>query len=274
MRYSPAVTLGLTALTVVVLNLVCNGALYLLGLPLWDTAAMEAFEEVFGTGLAFTTSEQIVASLVTSVCSISISLAVFSAVRGKPTKPLDALRLIGRRVWLVLAYQLLLIAAMVVAVLALTFGVLIPSVGDSDPEAVVALIVLALILGIPLFYFLNIKLTLVVPVLSLESGGPFRAIARSWKLTRKSFWRVFGVLFVTGLIVSIASSTMSGVVALGQMAFDAEDPVVLLVSSTVSSVLTSTLTVPLTASVTALLYVDCRIRREGLDVQLMEEMYQ
>jgi hypothetical protein len=43
---------------------------------------------------------------------------------------------------------------------------------------------------------------------------------------------------------------------------------VALVITNVGSVLASTVTAPFTAALTALLYIDLRIRREGLDVAL------
>jgi hypothetical protein len=42
----------------------------------------------------------------------------------------------------------------------------------------------------------------------LERAGPARALARSWRLVRHSFWRVVGITLLAQLIVGIASAIL------------------------------------------------------------------
>ena len=45
-------------------------------------------------------------------------------------------------------------------------------------------------------------------VVVLERLGPIQAMGRSWRLVRRSFWRVFGILLLAWIIVFVASSVL------------------------------------------------------------------
>lgn len=125
---------------------------------------------------------------------------------------------------------------------------------------------------------LSIRLSLTLPALVLERIAPRAAIRRSWELTRGSFWRLFGILLLTGLIVVVAAAIMTipftiiaGVVAGGTVSIisvTAKVTLLAIVISAIGSILASTITRPVSAGVTVLLYADLRMRREGLDLAL------
>jgi membrane-anchored glycerophosphoryl diester phosphodiesterase (GDPDase) len=118
--------------------------------------------------------------------------------------------------------------------------------------------------------WIAVRLLFVPPAMVLEQTG-FRAIPRAWRLSRGSFWRILGIYLLTAVIVyfvaqivifpvsMIASFTMltpgSGL-----------GPAILLTNA--GTALASVLTNVFMAAVVALLYIDLRIRREGLDVEL------
>ena len=111
----------------------------------------------------------------------------------------------------------------------------------------------------------------------LERLGPAHALGRSWRLVRRSFWRVFGILLLAGLIVLVASSVLrvpftvlsaafsSGSASLAQAI---RPSVASLVIGAVGGIVAGAITQPISAGVTVLLYVDLRMRREGLDLAL------
>ncbi|WP_372593281.1 hypothetical protein, partial [Actinotalea sp.] len=114
--------------------------------------------------------------------------------------------------------------------------------------------------------------TLLMPAtIVLEGTGIREAIVRGWTLTRGSFWRLFGIYLLTSFIASIVAQAVAFPAALLAMwlAGDAY-----LTSATgigitaVGTAISSALTVVFTASVIALLYIDVRMRREGLDIEL------
>ena len=109
-------------------------------------------------------------------------------------------------------------------------------------------------------------LSLVTPVVVLENASPGRALARSWRLVNRSFWRVFGITLLAGLIVAIAGGILQlPFTLLGAAAGSGIGGTVILV---IGAIAAGTVTRPITAGVTVLLYVDMRMRKEGLDLAL------
>jgi len=53
------------------------------------------------------------------------------------------------------------------------------------------------------------RLIATVPVIVSEGLGPFKALARSWQLTRRKGWRIFGVSFVFGILLFSISTIVS-----------------------------------------------------------------
>jgi hypothetical protein len=111
----------------------------------------------------------------------------------------------------------------------------------------------------------------------LERQGPAQALGRSWRLVRKSFWRVFGILLLAGIIVLVASSVLRLPFTVISAAFSSgaaplaeaiKPSVASLVIGAVGSIIAGAITQPISAGVTVLLYVDLRMRREGLDLAL------
>ena len=101
----------------------------------------------------------------------------------------------------------------------------------------------------------------VAPVAALEGGRPTRVIRRATRLSAGFRGRLFGISLLA-VLISVAAQTLVGSV-LGALV-PAADPVQnLLVAQAVGTVV-GAFTASWSATVTALLYVDIRIRREGL----------
>jgi hypothetical protein len=124
-----------------------------------------------------------------------------------------------------------------------------------------------------MFWFWVRIYLLPAPVLMLEPVGVFDAIRRGYRLTRRQFWRIFGIAALTWLITSVAGGILSVPVSLiGQIASLAVPEYAVLglaVTQAVSSILSSAFVAPFTAAVTSLLYIDQRMRKEAFDVELM-----
>jgi hypothetical protein len=111
------------------------------------------------------------------------------------------------------------------------------------------------------------------PALVLEGIGVRAAFSRSWNLVSGSFWRVLGIIFVTQLLTQfitvVVAGVFAGVGALAGLVFGTTGAIIGAV--TLGSIgLLGAITVSSTfgAAVKALLYVDQRMRREGLDIAL------
>ena len=111
-------------------------------------------------------------------------------------------------------------------------------------------------------------------VVVLERTGPARALGRSWRLVRGSFWRVFGIALLTQLVVGIASTILqvpfsipAGIIT-SHAGAPLHPPILAVVIGTIGTIVGRAVTGALLAGVYVLLYVDLRMRKEGLDMAL------
>ena len=127
--------------------------------------------------------------------------------------------------------------------------------------------------------YLSIKFSVASPAMVLENLGVFAAIGRSWSLTRGNFWRLFGINILTAVITSMVAGIFVGIAdALGAIFIvvgsSSPEDVIASLNTTyilvmVMSTIAQLLILPFTSSVNALLYIDLRMRKEGLDVELL-----
>ncbi|MFJ8361307.1 glycerophosphoryl diester phosphodiesterase membrane domain-containing protein [Streptomyces sp. NPDC093984] len=125
-----------------------------------------------------------------------------------------------------------------------------------------------------------IRFSLASPALMLEKQSIRKAMSRSVKLVRGSWWRVFGIQLLAQLIAGIVASIVVIPFALLAGVFSGDGLGSLMGGSTgspgwtfliisgIGSVIGRMITFPITAGVTVLLYIDQRIRREALDLEL------
>lgn len=127
--------------------------------------------------------------------------------------------------------------------------------------------------------WLWVLFSLAPPALMLERQGVIGSLRRSAKLVRGSWWRILGVLLLTQILVFIVSGVIEVPTDLIGTAVDSGGTSGLfsgsvptgwtyLVITGIGSVIASAITFPISAGVTALLYLDQRIRREALDLEL------
>jgi hypothetical protein len=147
-------------------------------------------------------------------------------------------------------------------------------------HATAAAVIVGVIGGIAALYvtfWLPIMFGLAAPAVVLERQGPARALGRSWRLVRRSFWRVFWILLLASLIVLIAGSVLripfSLVTALvggsaGFFGVAGSGSVAGVIIGAVGGIVAGAVTRPISAGVTVLLYLDLRMRKEGLDLAL------
>ncbi|ATL28197.1 hypothetical protein [Streptomyces formicae] len=169
-----------------------------------------------------------------------------------------------------------LIGAAVVAIGILP-GVLIALAGAS--EAGTSLAVLGGLAASVAALWLVVRFSLASPALMLEKQGVKKSLARSVKLVNGSWWRVFGIQLLAAIIANVVASiivipftfiagALSGDGVTGFLDNAGELGWTFLIVSGIGSVIGSMLTFPITAGVTVLLYIDQRIRREALDLEL------
>jgi hypothetical protein len=176
----------------------------------------------------------------------------------------------------------LTVLLLVIAVLVMAVGVL-PGILLATGGSTGAGVLLALLGGLGAFVltvWLMIRFSLASPALMLEKQGVRKSLGRSAKLVRGSWWRVLGIQLLAAIIAYIVASIVVIPFSFAGAALDGDGISGLLatggttlgwtylVISGVGAVIGSTLTFPISAGVTVLLYIDQRIRREALDLEL------
>jgi membrane-anchored glycerophosphoryl diester phosphodiesterase (GDPDase) len=183
--------------------------------------------------------------------------------------------------WRLLGYTFLVLLAVVLFVAAVG-GVVFAVGASAGPVLAVVLTILVILGSIPLYLWLSTKLLLVPSAIILERASVRGAIARSWRLTRRRFWPILGVIVVISLLFGVIAQFVQIPFSLLSSGFltvfaptgepGAEAVIgfvvaILLGNMVVLLVQAVALVVQATASV--LLYVDCRMRHEGLDIDLL-----
>jgi hypothetical protein len=199
---------------------------------------------------------------------------VAEAVLGRRTTAAGAWSATRGRMWRLIGLMLLNLLLVVLLVgLPVLAGVLTGLQAGVGPGFLVGVPLLLLALVALVFgqvrYF-----QLAAPALVLERDGAFSSLRRAGQLSRGQFWRIFGILLLTALVVGLVGQVLSIPLALvgvtGPLLLPGTAGALVLVFSTyLSQVLVGAVTTPFTSAVVALQYVDQRIRKEGLDVQLI-----
>jgi hypothetical protein len=124
---------------------------------------------------------------------------------------------------------------------------------------------------------LYIRFTLATPVVVLEQRSPAAALRRSWQLAARSFWRLFGIFLLTAIIVSIAAvilqvpfTVVKSLVGGGFGSVGASTSAAAIIVGGIGGIVAGAITRPVEAGVIVLLYVDMRMRKEGLDLVLRD----
>ncbi len=219
---------------------------------------------------------------------------VAADVRAAVLREPATLRVLWQRVkpaaWRLIGYILLYGLAAVLAValvMAIAFGAIGIPTGFQGAGLVFTIIVSIVgMLGVLLLaIWIGTKLMLVPSLLVLEGAGIREAVVRSWRLTRGRFWFAFGVVFLIGAIFYVLSQMLSMVAGLVTSLFGAvlsptgdtatsfgTAAIVSLVITELAVVVVQSISAVVQSTAGALIYIDCRMRYEGLDQDLMATM--
>jgi hypothetical protein len=124
--------------------------------------------------------------------------------------------------------------------------------------------VAALACVVPLFFVMPMFVC-VAPAVALERLGPIQAMRRSWRLARRRYWATFGIAMLTGIVSSTLSSALPILPSTLALIIGLDTGWILLGLGTAA---TSLIVLPVVAGSAVLIYLDLRIRTEGLDLEL------
>ena len=230
----------------------------------------------FAASAITATGVQVVVTLVASLVLTGIlTVAVSRAVLGQSISARDAWNQARPRLPALLGVTgLVLLIMLGLAVLALAPGVIL-----AIASAPTAAVVIAFALGIPAFVvvaaYLYTAFALAPPAIVLERQGVVASLRRSRSLVRGAWWRTFGILLLVNLIAQVLAGIL-GVpftVLTLLVAWVTGDglnvyAILPLLVTALGTIVASAVTWPFTAVSTALIYVDRRMRREALDLEL------
>lgn len=237
---------------------------------------------VIGGGLLITLGAIAITVFSSALLQGMLVTVIARAAVGERITIRQALRAGFRRLLPLLGFAVLIGALQLVAIAVL--GGLVVLIASTGQAGIVVAIVVGILGGLAFaaaYLFLAIKLTTVPSTIVLERLGVFASIRRSWTLMRSAFWRTLGLLALVVAMVSVAAqivtlpfSVLGG--ALSGLLFpnasgDLDDIVPLLVGtipgSLVGIVVAGLGQIAQVAAV-VLVYLDRRMRREGLDLEL------
>ncbi|MFF2525944.1 glycerophosphoryl diester phosphodiesterase membrane domain-containing protein [Streptomyces liangshanensis] len=204
-----------------------------------------------------------------------LTMVVSRSILGRPVTLTEAWQEARPRLPQLLGLTLLLpLAAVVIMGVGVAPGILVGS------TAGVLLAVLGGLIALVVISWLMVRYALASPALMLERQGIGASLRRSAKLVRGSWWRIFGIQSLTLLLTFLITMIVSIPFAIVALATDGSGIDGLVAGSTpeygwtyliitgIGAVIASSISYPISAGVTVLLYVDQRIRREALDLEL------
>ena len=225
--------------------------------------------------------------LATAFLSGMLALTVWDAVLGRKSSPADAWhRFSPRFVPVLLATFLIGIIEFVLIVLVLLvfmipfFLVVVNAASarsyDSASASIggaFAIIFLMIVALIVVGCFLTVKFAFTSSAVVLEGLGPVDALKRSWSLSKGSFWRILGRIWLIGIVTGLISAVLGGIVGaiLGVGAAAADSVGLLVAFSAFLSALLSAVVIPVQSSFYTLMYLDERMRKENLAPMIAQE---
>jgi hypothetical protein len=284
-RAKPRLMLGLSAVIAVLTQLVtvpitwillhdAGGRVFSLN---QNTAGAQndfAFTASSFTASAIQASVTLVATLLlTGILTVVLSRAVLG-------QDID-----GRAAWAQARPRLLALIGVTIFVFLIEVAVVGLALGPGVLLAVTGApgvaIALAFLVGVPVMLcvlpYLYVSFALAPAAVVLEKQPVIASLNRSRRLVKGAWWRTFGILVLVNIIASIVAGIFGSIFTLGGLfaagvgsGFHSLNPYELLplIVTAVGSIIAAAITWPFTAVASALIYVDRRMRREGLDLEL------
>ena len=233
-------------------------------------------------GLGFVAVIALVAVLTLFLASVLQGAMVVPVARSILNRPTGFRQMWGLARPRVGALMRLAALLMVTALLAMLVPAAAAVALIASMEGMGILLLIPLFLGfVALFIWMYIKLMVAPAAVVIEELGALDALRRSWKLTRANWWRILGITLVVSIMVGIVSQVVMIPVTLlpplmasfisphGGSGQDMAIAVAIGIITAVLGALAGALGYAFQTSVMALIYMDLRMRKDGLDISLL-----
>ena len=290
-RRNPRPTFGISLLLngiIIVLFIGVVGGVTALALSRASSATRQNADEIAAGSIGLIILSALIpvalSIVVTAILQGIISLEVSRATIGEKLTVRGLWRLARGRVGALIGWSAITAAVVLVAivVLAAIVTVIIAFGGTAGLVVGIILAVVATLGSIVIWAWLATKLSLVPSVLMLERLSLRSAIRRSWRLTSgySYFWKTLGTQLLVYVIVQVAAQVVATPISIlavvgGAMINPNGDTTASIVVIVVSNVLAGIVGVVFGAlaavaqsAVAALIYIDIRMRKEALDLDL------
>jgi hypothetical protein len=259
MRRNPGATLGLAAIVTTIGQLL--QVILILGVAHGETHV--------GASALLVIVGALISLIFQLVLSGALTFVVGDAVLGKRLPMSEAVQRVLPRVPALFG--------VVVLEILVSLGAALPGIILAIIAAAAGVPGLAVLIGIGtavFFVYVVIRVSLSAPALVLEGQRPVAALRRSSTLVRGSWWRIFGITLLvyvvgrlTGGLIGIPFSLLSGVSLSGSDGSYTVHTAGLLWGA-IGGIVSGTVSYPIISGSIAILYIDRRMRREGLDMTL------
>jgi hypothetical protein len=108
-----------------------------------------------------------------------------------------------------------------------------------------------------------------IPVLMFEGVGSGRAIRRSMALVRGRWWATFGVLLVAVIMLFVVLFVVGLIFRGIESGLGIDSTGLWLALNALSTIIGALIVYPFIAAVIAVVYIDLRVRKEALDLELL-----
>jgi hypothetical protein len=279
MRRNPRTTFGLTAAVMVLCSVIAytvdglvvnsltsgRGVLFAPGVGLLDRLMLL----VLATPVLLFIGDAILTGMLTAVVSQSML--------GRRLSVAEAWRSAKPRLLTVVCAAVLSTLTTIAAVIGtIAFFVLVISPAHLMPPILLVLVTVLAVAAVVVFFVA--RFSVAAPAVGLERKGPAESMARSWRLVKSGTWRVIGFVLLTYVFAGMTMLLIEipfGVVThtadpglLGGLFALSSPGVAGTGMAALGGIIAGTLTWPFLATARVLLYLDLRMRREGLHLAL------
>ncbi|WP_286397940.1 hypothetical protein [Pseudarthrobacter defluvii] len=224
----------------------------------------------------------ILSVFISAILQGAMVVPVARSILNRPTGFRRMLSLARPRFGALAALAALLVAA-VMATTAIFFAIIVFLFSNVRGAAVLLVLPLMLAFGVAVAW-VAVKVMVAPAAVVIEEVGALAGIRRSWELTRANWWRILGITLVVAILVGVITQVVlipvsllpafvSGVVSPhGGSGQDATMGAVMGVVTAVIGALVGAVAYAYQTSVMALLYMDLRMRKDGLDIALLRQL--